>query len=163
MAVPYNRSQAVRYAARWWAGYNPAFSAFLDDDCTNFVSQCLFAGGMPMAFTGRRDRGWWYRGPREQWSYSWAVANSLRRYLPSSGRAQERDAARQLLPGDVIAYDWDGDGVWQHTSLVIGYDRSGEPLVAAHTPPTWAHPWPFPHRPKRTSRTKVGFLHINLP
>lgn len=42
----YRRDLAVAYADRWWNAGNPAFEEF-DVDCTNYVSQCLFAGGHP--------------------------------------------------------------------------------------------------------------------
>lgn len=160
--MPYNRLEAVQYAALWWAGFNPQFRAFRDD-CTNFISQCLLAGGMPMEVTGRRDKGWWYLGPNEQWSFSWAVAHSLCLYLQDSGRAERRSAARELELGDVIGYDWDGDGAWQHTTIVVGFDGEGEPLVAAHTAPAWGRPWRYTDSPAYTPRTKYIFLHITLP
>lgn len=160
--MPYNRAQAVQYAALWWSSFNPVFRAFADD-CTNFISQCLLAGGMPMEVTGRRDKGWWYLGPNEQWSYSWAVAHSLRWYLETSGRAEKRDGARQLDLGDIIVYDWDGDGTWQHNTMVVGYEPTGEPLVAAHTVASWGRPWPYSDSPAFTDRTKYLFWHINLP
>ena len=49
----YRREPALRYAARWAMGRNPAYYDFTDlgGDCTNFVSQCLFAGGCRMNFT----------------------------------------------------------------------------------------------------------------
>lgn len=160
--MAYDRTQAVQYAALWWASFNPAFRT-LQDDCTNFISQCLYAGGMPMEVTGRRDKGWWYQGPREQWSYSWTVAHSLRWYLSDSGRAEERSEARQLELGDILSYDWDGDGTWQHNTIVVGYDREGEPLVAAHTAASWGRPWRYTDSPAFTARTKYLFWHINLP
>lgn len=43
----YDRQKALNYAAAWFGVYNPAFYAY-SQDCANFVSQCLFAGGMPM-------------------------------------------------------------------------------------------------------------------
>lgn len=45
----YNREKAVAYAHRWAYGFNPAYGNFTDmgGDCTNFLSQCLHAGGLP--------------------------------------------------------------------------------------------------------------------
>jgi hypothetical protein len=159
VALPYDRFQAVQYAALWWNGYNPLFRAFRDD-CTNFVSQCLYAGGWPMEFSDRRDKGWWYRGPNEEWSFSWAVAHSLRWYLETSGRAERRERAHDLDLGDVISYDWDGNGVWQHHATVVGFDREGEPLVAAHSLPSWGRAWPYRDSPGWTPRTQYLFWHI---
>ncbi|MBW7461681.1 amidase domain-containing protein, partial [Paenibacillus sepulcri] len=74
--IRYRRDLAAAYADRWWNEGNPAYETF-DVNCTNYVSQCLFAGHAPMNYTGKRDSGWWYRersAGREMWSYSWAVA-----------------------------------------------------------------------------------------
>lgn len=43
----YDRQKALDYAAAWFGAYNPAYYAY-SQDCANFVSQCLLAGGMPM-------------------------------------------------------------------------------------------------------------------
>lgn len=155
----YDGQRAAAYAARWWNGYNPRYT-IMPDDCTNFISQCLLAGGLPMEVTGRRDRGWWYVGPGERWSFSWAVAHSLHWYLSASGRGALRGAARDLELGDVVNYDWDGDGVWTHTTLVVGRDGAGEPLVAAHTVPSWNRPWRYQDSRAHSRRTKYLFWHI---
>ena len=44
----YNRQAAVQYANTWWNSNNPAYPVF-DVDCTNYISQCLRAGGHPCA------------------------------------------------------------------------------------------------------------------
>lgn len=161
----YRRDAAAAYAERWWDGYNPEYRAF-DVDCTNFISQCLNAGGAPQWDTGRTDMGWWYRhrgGPQDQWSLSWAVAHSLRWYLAGSRQALQAEQAsdpRLLVPGDVIHYDFDGDGVWEHTTVVVGLDQGGEPLVNAHTAPSRRRPWRYADSPAWTSRTRYLFWHV---
>ena len=44
--LPYDRGAAVHYAHRWAYDRNPAYYDFseLGGDCTNFASQCLYAG-----------------------------------------------------------------------------------------------------------------------
>ena len=56
----YDRLAAVQYAERWWNDYHPNFEKFAVD-CTNFVSQCLYAGGAPMRGEPNRAKGWWYK------------------------------------------------------------------------------------------------------
>jgi hypothetical protein len=160
--MPYDRLLAVQYAAFWWNGFNPAFRRFFDD-CTNFISQSLYAGGMPMEAAGRRDAGWWYLHADEGWSFSWTVAHSLRWYLETSGRGRRVEQASALQLGDVITYDWNGDGVWQHNTIVVGYDPAGEPLVAAHTVPSWGRPWRYTDSPAFTERTRYLFFQIEVP
>ena len=54
----YDRNAAVRYARRWAYGRNPAFYDYehIGGDCTNFASQCVYAGSGVMNFT--KDLGW---------------------------------------------------------------------------------------------------------
>ncbi|WP_371919047.1 amidase domain-containing protein, partial [Pseudomonas sp. 2822-15] len=70
--------EAVRYAERWWNSFNPEYKQF-DNNCTNFISQCLHVGGIPMTGHPNRSKRWWYQN--NQWSYSWTVAHAFRWYL----------------------------------------------------------------------------------
>ena len=56
----YNRARAVEYARRWALSRNPLFTNFAGrgGDCTNFVSQCIYAGTCQMNFTP--SFGWYY-------------------------------------------------------------------------------------------------------
>jgi cell wall-associated NlpC family hydrolase len=158
----YNRGAVVQYAETWWNGANPRYIEF-EVDCTNFVSQCLFAGGMPMNYTGKRDSGWWYRGRvggQELWSYSWAIANALPRYLLASGRARQVASPLELAPGDMIGYDWDGDGRYQHSTIVTALDASGAPLVNAHTYNARGRYWSYHDSPAWSERTTYIFLRV---
>jgi cell wall-associated NlpC family hydrolase len=165
--VRYNREEAVAYADRWWKEGNPEFEIF-EVDCTNYVSQCLFAGGAPINYTGKRETGWWYKGyngKQEWWSFSWAVSDSLQRYLSgshSSGlRAEAVERAEQLLPGDVIFYDWDGNGHYQHSTIVTALDAGGMPLVNARTVSSRHRYWDYRDSYAWTDRTAYRFFHIN--
>ena len=56
----YNRQNALEYARRWALSRNPLFVNYtgFGGDCTNFVSQCVFAGSCEMNFTP--VFGWYY-------------------------------------------------------------------------------------------------------
>lgn len=158
----YNRLATVAYAEKWWDWHNPAFRAF-PVDCSNYVSQCLLAGGWPMVGGSRRDKGWWYRGnggPRDIWSYSWAVAHSLRWYLAGSSLVSAVSSSEDLQLGDVISYDFTGDGRWEHSTVVTGHDGSGQPLVSAHTTNSRARPWSYRDSAAYTPEIKYSFWHI---
>lgn len=61
----YDRQAAVSYARRWARGINPAYpETHNGSDCTNFVSQALFAGGWTMVGEGTV---WDYNDPRMWW------------------------------------------------------------------------------------------------
>lgn len=161
----YNRQLAKQYADKYWNTPNPAYIKFAVD-CTNYVSQCILAGGAPMHYTGRRETGWWYQGRknnREWWSYSWAVSHALQRYLALSRNGLQAEIVQtpyELNIGDVIIYDWDGDGTYQHSTIVTGFDAAGEPLVNAHTANSRARLWSYRDSPAWTERTRYRFFHI---
>lgn len=163
--MSYNRQGAIEYAERWWNSHNPQFELFLDD-CTNFISQCLWAGGAPMRGQGQRNQGWWYKfSSPPNWSYSWSVAHSFTLYLQNSQRGLtgiRLPEARLLIPGDVICYDFDGDGRWQHTAIVVAKDRRGEPLMNMHTYNRRLHPWPLRDSSAYTERIQYAFIHIEV-
>lgn len=83
-SIPYDREVAAAYAARYALNCNPSFGNWTKSggDCANFVSQCLYAGGMPMKRIGPRQ--WYYDTPNAGYteaSSSWKGAQSLRMFL----------------------------------------------------------------------------------
>ncbi len=165
-AVEYRRELVAAYADRWWNEANPAYELF-EVNCTNYVSQCVFAGEAPMNYTGKRESGWWYKGRtggQESWSYSWAVSNALQLYLSfprSTGmRATTVESASELSLGDVITYDWSGDGRFQHTTVVTAFDADGMPLVNANTVPSRHRYWDYKDSYAWTDRTRYRFYHL---
>ncbi|NWL89661.1 hypothetical protein DMN77_19120 [Paenibacillus sp. 79R4] len=164
-STAYRREDAVLYADRWWDSFNPEFAQF-EVDCTSYISQCLFAGGAPINYTGKRESGWWYKGyvgKQEAWSYSWAVANALQLYLTHSSshlRAEIVDRPELLQLGDVIIYDWDGNGAYQHSTIVTAFDAGGMPLVNAHTTPSQHRYWDYRDSYAWTENTVYRFFHI---
>ncbi|MCQ2011570.1 MAG: amidase domain-containing protein [Sporolactobacillus sp.] len=156
----YDRLAAVRYADLWWNRRNPHYP-IVSDDCTNFISQCLHEGGIRMWGNPIRNRGWWQ--VQTNWSFSWTVANSLCMYLSKPDGvigAIERAQASELVPGDVICYDFEGDGRWNHNTMVTAMDASGEPLVNAHTYDAYHRPWPYTDSPAYTANIRYKFFHI---
>lgn len=161
LSYEYDRLKVVQYAERWWNDYNPAYIKF-EVDCTNFISQCLHTGGGPMSGYPNRGKGWWLRG--RNWSYSWAVANSLRLFLANpqnSLRAKEVSSPEQLILGDVICYDFEGDGRYNHNTVVTGKDALGMPLVNAHTYNSRKRYWAYEDSTAYTPRIKYKFFTLN--
>lgn len=158
----YYRQQAVQYAEKYWNSHNPRYRLF-SDDCTNFVSQVLHAGGLSMEFTGSQTSGWWYQhqgGKQDRWSYSWTVAHSLYHYLNQGKRARRVEHAEQLEIGDVICYDWEGDGKWNHNTVVTLIDAVGIPFVTAHSANSHHRYWGYQDSPAFTAKTRYAFFHI---
>jgi hypothetical protein len=157
---PYHRARAKRYAELWWNQYNPSYPKF-DVDCTNFVSQCLHEGGLSMETTGQREKGWWVQG-KTNWSFSWSVANSLMNYLVNGkqSRAELKSSADQLTIGDLICYDWEGRGRFEHNTFVVAKDPYGMPLVNAHTINSRHRYWEYRDSHAWTPNTQYKFMHI---
>ena len=135
---PYDRAAAVGYAHRWAYGRNPAYYNFdeLGGDCTNFASQCLYAGAGVMNFTA--DFGWYYKSVSRR-SPAWTGVpyfyNFLTREEESSGPFGMRANQRMLLPGDFVQLRFSED-MFGHTPVIV---EVGSPptlsniLVAAHS------------------------------
>jgi hypothetical protein len=161
--VPYDRVKALRYAELWWDGYNPAFPR-VDVDCTNFISQCLFAGQMPMTGTGNRATGWWCRyghaKAAESWSYSWTTSHALYQYLVNKVGATVIQDPKDLKIGDVIFYDWEGNGRYHHSTIVTDFDSAGDPLVNAHTDASYHRHFRYFDSRAWTPRTRYAFVHL---
>lgn len=80
---PYNVVNAVSYAKKWALARNPKYYNFdkLGGDCTNFVSQCLFAGCNVMNFT--KNNPWYYNSLNDR-SPSWTGVEFLYKFLISN-------------------------------------------------------------------------------
>ncbi|MCF8563888.1 amidase domain-containing protein [Alicyclobacillus tolerans] len=159
----YDRVKALRYAELWWNAANPDFVK-LEDDCTNFISQCLFAGNLPMTGQGHRGTGWWYQFDAslksENWSYSWTTSQALYLHLLAKAGAVRVDSAQDLKIGDVVFYDWDGSGKYHHTTIVTDFDNRGDPLVNAHTDASWHRHYLYLDSRAWTQRTRYAFVHL---
>jgi len=160
----YDRVRAQRYADLWWNSANPAFLYF-QNDCTNFVSQCLYSAGAPMRQTGNdRSRGWWYdfqgEAKSEQWSYSWAVSQALYSYLLESVGAKIVAQPQELNMGDLVFYDWNDSGRFQHTAIVADFDSQGNPLVNAHSVPSFHRHYLYLDSGAWTPRTRYAYVHL---
>lgn len=154
----YDRLKAVQYAERWWNEFNPRYPKF-NDDCTNYISQCLYAGGVPMWGQPERTRGWWIEG-KVNWSYSWTVAHAFMLMLKGANWTVEVGSPRELMLGDIICYDFEGDGRFNHNTIVTGMDGYGYPLVNAHTTNSRMRYWNYEDSTAYTPEIQYKFFHI---
>lgn len=137
--IPYDRKAAVRYAHQWAFSRNPAFYDYeeLGGDCTNFASQCIYAGTGVMNDTP--IYGWYYIDPDNKapaWTGVEYLYNFLTRPQASLGPvAQVTEDLRSAMLGDVIQLRFAGD-VFQHSPVVVQSSVDGSPdkiLLAAHS------------------------------
>lgn len=131
--IPYDGQKAVEYAEKWAFSRNPSYLSFdgMGGDCTNFASQCLFAGCGVMNPTP--THGWYYNSPESR-TPSWSGVMYLYNFLVSNRSvgpyAVEADAA-DLQPGDLLQLG-DAAGHFYHTPVVAAVKPDGI-YVAAHT------------------------------
>lgn len=131
--IEYNRNNAVAYAREWALSRNPQYFDFhgIGGDCTNFASQCIYAGAGVMNYT--RDVGWYYISPNDR-AAAWSGVQYLYRFLTTNQGAGPvgRDAdLSEIQLGDVIFLS-NGQRLY-HTLVVTGFDTDGEILICAHT------------------------------
>lgn len=136
--MEYDRHAAVMYAHMWAYGRNPMFYDYeeIGGDCTNFASQCLYAGSGIMNYTP--TFGWYYISANRK-SPSWTGVpyffNFLTRKDASVGPVGVDSNPERLMPGDFVQLSFDGLE-FQHTPMIvyIGSPATTENiLVAAHS------------------------------
>lgn len=126
-----NVSAEIVYAQKWALSRNPAYYDFdsIGGDCTNFISQCLYAGGAVMNYT--RDIGWYYASLHDR-AAAWTGVEYFYRFIVQNqgiGPFGYEIPLNQIRLGDVIQL---GTGKFHHTLLVIDL-LGGMPYIAAHT------------------------------
>ncbi len=119
--IGYNRREAVRYAVRWAYARNPDYYDFenIGGDCTNYVSQCLYAGCGVMNYNQQNP---WYYADIDNRSPSWTGVEFLHRFLLSNKGAGVYGAdvsLSRLSAGDVVMLK-DGEGRLYH-SVIVSY------------------------------------------
>ena len=137
---PYIRENAVAYARKFAFSQNPNFANFagIGGNCTNFVSQCIYAGGCVMNY--KPTFGWYFISLDER-SPSWSGVEYFYNFIIENtdvgpfGRVATSD---ELENGDVIQLGRNDDGFY-HTLLVVGFDGE-DILVAAQTDNAYARP-----------------------
>lgn len=156
--LPYRRDAAVAYAHQWAYGRNPRYYNYdaLGGDCTNFASQCIYAGTGVMNFTP--TFGWYYINANNK-SPSWTGVRYLYQFLVNNrgrGPVAQSTTVGEMLPGDIIQLSFE-PGIFHHSPVVV---EVGNPpsvdniLVAAHT-------FDADYRPLNTYLWEdIRFLHI---
>ena len=131
--IKYDRTAAVAYARRWAFGRNPAYYNFnnIGGDCTNFASQCIYAGAGVMNYTP--TFGWYYVSVNNR-SPSWTGVEYLYNFLVNNdgaGPFAEQVTLDKVESGDIIQLGT-ATGDFYHSPVVVSV-ANGQILVAAHT------------------------------
>lgn len=155
ITVPYDRIEAVEYAKKWAYFRNPEFYNFqnLGGDCTNFASQCLYAGSKTMNYPS-----WYYYNQNDR-SPSWTSVEFLYDFLiknNSLGPRGEDVGIESVRVGDIIQLNF-GNDRFEHTLVITKLEypvTSSGIKVSAHTTDASCRPL------DSYNFKKIRFIHI---
>ena len=119
--MTYNRDAAVEYAHKWAYLRNPKYYDFseIGGNCTNFASQCIYAGSGVMNFTP--VYGWYYININDR-APAWTGVNELFRFLTTNRGPgpQGREAPlSESMRGDIIQLKFGYGPYFDHTPVVV--------------------------------------------
>ena len=128
----YNRENAVKYARKYALVRNPIFFTFegIGGNCTNFVSQCILAGGCVMNFTP--TFGWYYLSANRR-SASWTGVDFFYDFMTTNtglGPFGNEIALEDAKIGDVIQLS---NGQSFYHTLIITEITENDVLVCANS------------------------------
>ena len=122
----------MEYARRWAMDRNPKYYDFsaIGGDCTNYASQCIYAGAKIMNYTP--IMGWYYRSSTDR-TASWSGVEYLYQFLvknKSVGPYGHLVSQNEVEPGDIVQLG-NYEGGFYHSPVITEV----EPiiLVSAHT------------------------------
>lgn len=135
--LQYNRQMVVNYASKWAYSRNPAYYNFdlLGGDCTNFVSQCIYAGSHVMNYS--KQNGWYYINGNNK-SPSWTGVQFLYNFLignKSVGPYGINVNQEQIELGDIAQLSFDGIS-YGHTLVIVKIENKhslNNIYTASHT------------------------------
>lgn len=137
---PYNRPVATAYAAEWAFKRNPRYLDFehLGGDCTNYTSQCIYAGSGVMNPT--KTMGWYYYSAYDR-APSWTGVQYLYNFMVNNkglGPFAIETTRDQVEPGDFLQLGTTY-GHFYHSPFIVGVDQN-EIYVAAHSDDAYMRP-----------------------
>ena len=121
--MKYQPKKAVYYARKHAVHYNKSFMTFNNrgGDCTNFVSQCLNYGDLPMTSTWK------------PYSYSWIRVNELYYYLLRAGIGTDITKDKYYKIGSVIQFYSNQKGFFSHSGIITSALPNGDYLYCCHS------------------------------
>jgi len=128
----YNRQLALEYAHKWAYSRNKNYYNYdkIGGDCTNFVSQCIYAGSKIMNFN--KPMGWYYSNANNK-APAWTGVEFLYNFLIKNkeigpfGIEKEID---ELEIGDIIQLSFDNIR-FVHSLIIV--ENKNKILIATHT------------------------------
>ncbi|AOZ78023.1 amidase domain-containing protein [Clostridium pasteurianum] len=154
--VDYNRTAAVNYAHKWANSYNPEYWQY-SNDCTNFVSQCIFAGAP-------QTNPLWY-GSYIMSSNAWVNVKGLWNFLinnTSEGPvAMDNTHYLDMDYGDPIEFWSYYEKDYSHAVIVTKIDWEGDGVCySGHTSPRLDYPLSMAYASESYDPSKTRTAHI---
>jgi len=138
----YSRTKAIEYTENFFNKRNNQYYGY-GQDCANFVSQCLYSGGIPINcnwYSYKMDDCFfycgdvtitWSRAP-EQYAY-YKKSDYNYKHFSIKNISDIKDAIKEgVQAGDLIYFDNDKDGTVGHAAIISRVD-SGMIYYTAHT------------------------------
>ena len=156
--VEYDRQKTKEYAKKWAYSRNPKYYNFdkLGGDCTNFVSQCIYAGSNVMNYA--KNTGWYYNSINDR-SPSWTGVDFLFKFLTNNksvGPRGRQVEINEVQIGDIIQLSFDGTN-FSHTLIIVNKENTltlDNIYIACHTYDS------YNRRLYTYSFKKIKFIHI---
>ncbi|ENY99994.1 amidase domain-containing protein [Clostridium thermobutyricum] len=134
----YSASSAISYAKKHAKSPNGNYADFtsLGGDCTNFVSQAIYAGKVKQVVGSNYGTNGWFYKTSTQRSATWTGANQFGNYWRGkvgsySGR-YKTDIIPKAKAGDIIQYKEGATGLRYH-SLIVTQKLSNDLNIAQRT------------------------------
>lgn len=155
--LQYNRKLAIEYAKKWAYGRNPKYYNFDDigGDCTNFISQCIFAGSNVMNYN--KNNGWYYINGNNK-SPSWTGVEFLHKFLVNNkgvGPYGKKSEINGLEIGDIVQLSFDGK-TFTHSLIIVNIESNNldNIYISSHTFDS------FGRKINSYSFRNIRFIHI---
>lgn len=127
-AHPLSGSAIQTYAQTWAESFNTAYVT-QPSDCTNFASQCLYAGGLDMEHNNASDKtANGYVDTTSRWFYF--NNSSTKKYSASTSWVRVVDLYTYLSP-DYAVFET-SDGATMSRYLNKGFLLQGKPIVGSY-------------------------------
>lgn len=156
--VFYSRAKVLEYAERWAYDRNPQYYNFdnVGGDCTNFASQCIYAGSNIMNYS--KQNGWYYINGNNK-SPSWSGVEFLYNFLVNNksygpfGKETKQD---EMEVGDLAQLSFDGNK-FTHTLVIVKIKNKfdlDKIFITSHTYDS------FNKKISEYNFEKIRFIHI---
>lgn len=128
ITVSYDRQKALDYCTKYALTRNPQYMDFsnIGGDCTNYCSQCIYAGSGVMNYTP--TMGWYYKTPNNR-APAWSGVKFLYNFLTTNksvGPFASVVPLEKVEIGDIIQLG-DSTGRFYHSLFVS--DILGKPSL----------------------------------